>query len=275
MLFSRCKPIVPFKLKHDSQQQLAWLWHCKPSWKYVTIRTSRRCRSCFELTEKVKQSLYRSGQALRVPGGIGFQNFQTIGTFRWEDCQPYAPAAFTSQEIFLVLSSVRGWVNHRTTVWPEGLCQSKIPVTPSGMEPATLPFVTRCLNQLRHGVPPVSQVLFWIVTNTVILLTRIGTRPVEELYILPGQILTTIYFLHYIVNPIITNCSTIPTRPTDSQLRRTTRTNCHIRKVKVKFRCGAFIQHWNLIGLSYSWPQRSSFIHLYKHCTPSGDNNLS
>ena len=51
---------------------------------------------------------------------------------------------------------------------------------------------------------PINQVLFWIITNTVILLTWIGARPVEEPYILTGQVLTTIYFLYYLMSPIIT-----------------------------------------------------------------------
>ena len=42
---------------------------------------------------------------------LRFPDFKTIGTWRWLGCQIYAPAAFTLQEIFLALISVRGWVD--------------------------------------------------------------------------------------------------------------------------------------------------------------------
>nr|QRV62634.1 cytochrome b [Sternopriscus clavatus] len=52
---------------------------------------------------------------------------------------------------------------------------------------------------------PINQIMFWIFTYIVILLTWIGMRTVEEPYIITGQILTIMYFSYFIINPIINN----------------------------------------------------------------------
>nr|UPX88575.1 cytochrome b [Panorpa communis] len=49
---------------------------------------------------------------------------------------------------------------------------------------------------------PLNQILFWSMLIIVILLTWIGARPVEEPYVITGQILTILYFLYYLINPL-------------------------------------------------------------------------
>nr|YP_009175510.1 cytochrome b [Phyllomimus detersus]ALG66362.1 cytochrome b [Phyllomimus detersus] len=50
---------------------------------------------------------------------------------------------------------------------------------------------------------PINQILFWIMTSIIIMLTWIGARPVEDPYILTGQMLTVMYFSYYLITPII------------------------------------------------------------------------
>nr|ARH54219.1 cytochrome b [Crepidodera pluta] len=50
---------------------------------------------------------------------------------------------------------------------------------------------------------PISKLLFWFLLSIIILLTWIGARPVEDPYILTGQILTIVYFFYYLINPLM------------------------------------------------------------------------
>nr|YP_010253729.1 cytochrome b [Cochylimorpha cultana]QTZ18139.1 cytochrome b [Cochylimorpha cultana] len=60
-------------------------------------------------------------------------------------------------------------------------------------------------NKKMQGIQfyPLNQMLFWSMVTTVILLTWIGARPVEDPYIFTGQLLTVIYFSYFIINPLI------------------------------------------------------------------------
>nr|AXS66526.1 cytochrome b [Coleoptera sp. 29 KM-2017] len=50
---------------------------------------------------------------------------------------------------------------------------------------------------------PINKILFWSLLSIILLLTWIGARPVEMPYILTGQSLTILYFLFFVINPIM------------------------------------------------------------------------
>jgi hypothetical protein len=94
--------------------------------------------------------------AYRVVGRRGSHIFSRQLTHRWRwGCQPYALVSLHPPGKFLVLISVRGWVDPRAIVWLEGLDQLKNPMTSSGIEPAAFRLVAQCLNQLRYRMLPV------------------------------------------------------------------------------------------------------------------------
>nr|QXT45654.1 cytochrome b [Idaea simplicior] len=65
-----------------------------------------------------------------------------------------------------------------------------------------LPFT---FNKKMQGIQfyPINQINFWLLIMMIFLLTWIGARPVEDPYIITGQLLTFFYFLYYIMNPLI------------------------------------------------------------------------
>jgi hypothetical protein len=80
-----------------------------------THNPSKQTAACLRLRRrghqlsifKGKAARYRPEQALRVPGGWA-PRFLDNRHMKVAGCQPYAPAAFTAQEVCLVLISVRG-----------------------------------------------------------------------------------------------------------------------------------------------------------------------
>jgi hypothetical protein len=83
--------------------------------------------------------MLRQSNPCTAPEGsrsLNLLDCKTIGTLIWHGCQPYVPAVFTPQKIFLVLIYVGGWVYPKTT--------------PLGIENATFRLAARCFNKLRH-----------------------------------------------------------------------------------------------------------------------------
>jgi hypothetical protein len=76
--------------------------------------------------------LDRPGQALRVPAGWGSQISRQ--------------SAHEGGKVLIFFRLSRP----RAIGRPEGLCEWKIRVTQSGIDPATFRLVAQCLNQLRH-----------------------------------------------------------------------------------------------------------------------------
>nr|ALN11740.1 cytochrome b [Plodia interpunctella]QGW14883.1 cytochrome b [Plodia interpunctella] len=65
-----------------------------------------------------------------------------------------------------------------------------------------LPFT---FNKKIQGIQfyPINQIMFWSLITIIFLLTWIGARPVEDPYIITGQLLTLFYFSYFILTPII------------------------------------------------------------------------
>ena len=121
---------------------------------------------------KVKQILYRCGQALTISWGWGYQIYRQ-----------FASTAFTIQEILLVLISVRPQSHNSAG----RIMAIKIPMTPPEIEPAIFRLIAQFLKHLRHYVPScLHKVMYYtlIVLNTFILNREwfMKTREVSRSY---------------------------------------------------------------------------------------------
>jgi hypothetical protein len=107
----------------------------------LSSRISRALRNIIGTTDP--------GQALRVPGvwssHISRQLAHECGGVVSPMHPPLLPLGDNTDT-----NSVRGWVDPRATVRSEGLYQLQIPMTPSGIKPATFLLVAQCLNQLQR-----------------------------------------------------------------------------------------------------------------------------
>nr|ANJ01494.1 cytochrome b [Calvia championorum] len=65
-----------------------------------------------------------------------------------------------------------------------------------------LPFTNKKLMK-NNSFYMMNKILFWTFVMMIVILTWIGAKPVEEPFILTGQIFTTLYFLYFLLNPLI------------------------------------------------------------------------
>jgi hypothetical protein len=95
----------------------------------------------------------------------------------------------------MVLISDWGLVDHRDTVQLEELSTLIIPVTPSGIEPATSRLVALCLDQLLCRIPPLLILPKQISCGMVDVYRRFGETC--TLHHLPGRTRTKIAVHHF------------------------------------------------------------------------------
>jgi len=112
---------------------------------------------CLKVKVKVRPFHYRPGQTQSFPEGWGSRISRQSAHEGAKVVSPTHRPPLTPQEILPVLISVRGWVDPKAIVRPEGLCQWRIPVTPLGIELATFRFVAPPRAQPRCLLTPITE----------------------------------------------------------------------------------------------------------------------
>jgi hypothetical protein len=147
------------------------LWWNSNKIPFVTSNNRLGLQSCtageYSLSIRPKPSRYRPGVAQWVPGSqgsqISWQRHRMV--VRLSDLRT---SRIYPQEIFLVLISVRSWVDPRAIVRSEGFMSMKNSRTPSGIEPATFWFVPQYLNHcatavpFQLGLPHKTSLIYWL-----------------------------------------------------------------------------------------------------------------
>ena len=129
---------------------------------HINFSSYNFCGSLTNLSSTLTKSrlslLEALGKAIPVRAWTGPQgsrrlslpDFKTADIWRWKICQPYALAAFTPQEIFLVLISVRCWVDPRAIVRMERIMSMKNFSDTIGNRTSNLSACTRTRNKSRE-----------------------------------------------------------------------------------------------------------------------------
>ena len=153
-------------------------WICKhPETIYEWI-----CLNIYYIDKKkvkVKQSLYRPGQALRVPGGWGSQisrqSAHEGGKVVSPTHRPHLhPSKYSWLSFLLEAESVPGPLRHSD-------------ITKWGIEPATFRVVAQCLNQLLHHIPHINNLL---KPTCYVMHQQFN---IQQLYALPTLYLCVLY----------------------------------------------------------------------------------